>query len=152
MPIFTEVLPLCMWTPTRLWATCVVLRAHTVPSCVGFSVLGVFDGARRCRGPCCPCTVVGAGHPGVGSGHGAAPQGARGYCNLHKCGPMGKVRCRRRRGGVRKMTSLQIECVCTLTCLCRELVWKEGAQEGRPELGPRHCCGGGKGTSWALRD
>lgn len=73
-----------------------VSRAHTVGFCPGFSDLGVFDGARRGKEPCCPCTL--GVHRDVGSGHGAAPQGARGYGNLHKCGLMGKVRCRSRQG------------------------------------------------------
>lgn len=36
---------------------CVISRACTgTGSCLGFSGLGVLDGARRGKGPCCPCT------------------------------------------------------------------------------------------------
>lgn len=121
-------------------------------SCVGFSVLGVFDGARRGRGPCCPCTVVGGGAPGCRLRARGSPTGRAWVLQPAQMWSDGKGQVQEEERRVRKMTSLQIVCVCTLTCLCRELVWKEGAQEGCPELEPRHCCGGGKGTSRALRD
>lgn len=115
-----------------------------MPSCVGFSVLGVFDGARRGREPCCPRTVVG-GAPGCRLRAWGSPTGRSWELQPAQMWSDGKGQVQEEERRVRKMTSLQIVCVCTLTCLCRELVWKEGAQEGRPELGPRHCCGEERG-------